>query len=320
MRCVAILSSAISFALCGAAAAENLPLSDLTQRPWAAKAPESYFAPELEKIVNAPAQSNFDVCRDAIEKFKPGRATRLDRLHLLKGFCLLGAGSPKDALKELQESLRYRPSNSDTLYLLALAQNSAQLPSEQVLRTLDEALWFGKHQWIPSDEILVTKAELLAAVPQTELAVQTLTVALQRNSSNTAARALLSRLQLDQGNRGDAIRTAREGLTTNADSAELQLALANALVTGADRRLNRSDIEEAVRLTAKLSEKQSGNDQKKRTDLIYIRALIAAGQFEAAHKSLRQSRAAFGENDADFAALSRQLEIEKGAATASAGA
>lgn len=278
---------------------------------WLAQAPSDYFAAELDQIRLKMVAGDYASALKALPQTLSKRAARADRSYLLQGLCQYATGDYKSAIASFRLSLQTKPSNSDTLFFLALSQQAAGL-AEPALQSIEESLWFAKHNWVKADRVQYERGLLLSLKPDAAKAIDALTQAIKLNPQLTPARILLARLQQDSGNRAEAIRLLREGTSLQSNDSDLRLELAKALINGADRKINRTDIEESVKLTQEAFNSAGESAASKDAHLAYIRALIAAGTLDSAADKVALAAKRFP-GDQDVETLRKQLAIEKDA-------
>ncbi|MBN8549176.1 MAG: tetratricopeptide repeat protein [Deltaproteobacteria bacterium] len=310
---ISLLSLCLILSASGPALAEPASNSAATVQALAQRAPKGFFAGPLSEPLQLLQVGKYDAVIAAIPETLKGRAARPDKSYVLQGLAQQALGQYKPAILSYRLALQTKPSNSDTLYFLALAQQ-ADGSNEAALQSVDEALFFAKYTWVKLDEILFEKGFLLSLVPNAPKATEALAQAIKLNPQNTSARVLLSRLHSDSGNRAEALRVLREGTSLQPDHHELRLALAKALVSGADRKLNKSDIDESVKIAGEVAA-ASSDEKAKEASVAYVRSLIAAGNLDTADQAIQSALKRFPA-DAEVQTLSKQLSIEKEAQAA----
>ncbi len=249
-----------------------------------------------------------------IQTWSSGKLSALhdDEAALIRqGFTHAADNRPADAASSFEQALKLRPSNSDTLFLLALAQESSNKP-DQAVQTLDESLWFSKHSLIPAAEVLTEKARLLVSRGEFAKAQPIAAQALAAVPQSVRARCVASAAAAGLGNRGDSIRILRETPAPMNTSEEIRFALARALLLGSNRSLNQSEIEEARGILSTLNSTETSSLEPKQVAQEYIRSLIAVGKVDSASVELQRAMKLYPA-DSDLAALERQLDIEKSA-------
>ena len=234
-----------------------------------------------------------------------------ERTLVQEGLALAAEGKPSEAAAKFEATLRLSPSDSDVSYFLAITQEAAGKP-EQAMQALDEALWFAKHSTVPAAEVLAEKSRLLASRGEYAKALPIATQSLALLPKSLSARCAAAASSLAAGNRGDAVRILREAPSPLDSSEQIKFALAKALLHDSNRTLNQNDIEEARVLLAALVLGSPKTLDAKAVSQSYIQSLTASGKLDLAAEEIKRAQKRFT-GAPEFAALERQLAIERGA-------
>lgn len=240
----------------------------------------SYFPKYLSKALKAYEEEKFHSCLSILDKAKlkvTAKTEYPDRYFLLRGICALRVGDPRQARNYLFSSLKARRGNSDTLYFMARSLEALGSLNE-AQAYYEEALWFEKFGMIKAEEIYfklgvmhlnhanrlsMTAAEEEADAVKTEditrlreAGQKAIQSALKKDSGFIPARLRVITINLEDGNKTQAVKNARSLLEANPENPEAKVILAQTLLFRPDRVLGRNDIIEAKEITTKLSKRE----------------------------------------------------------------
>ena len=314
IKTLAVLAISMTLTLAFSQAQETAPAAATSgaDQPLPAK---TYFPPALHAAFDLFSQGKPDRALAELNNLKSSKAGRktADSLFFMEGLIYKRQNRPDRAAASFKNSLYYRGSNSDVLYHLALCETDLN-KSEEALRRMKEALWFGRFTAVKREDAFLQLGLMYEHGQDKTAAEKAFRGALQANPDYLPAKAKLADLLSREGDQDAAIALLRQAVSKDPQDEALKVKLAGALLTGADRSVNKRDLAYALELTTAAAAKKTPEElPKDPVFAVHVRALLANEKIAEA-ESLLQKALIKTPSDPQLLLLKRQLEIEKTAA------
>ena len=271
--------------------------------------PADYFPTSIRPAAKALSQGDASKALKIIESQKKARRQeRLDRVLYLESLAQLQKGDKRQAMQLLEQSLALRSSNSDFLFVQAQLLTNP----ERRLDALTQSIWFNRFVAVEPKLAQLQRAKTMVEMGQSSQASSILAGLISTDPSFIDASLALADLHLKAGRKGEALSVLRGAYAIDKSNHRLQLMLANALLTGANRSTDSNMIQEALILAE--SATRSVSDKDPSTYSVYAKALIESGLSEKAAEVLK-SALNQNPNEVELLRLKKQLELEKGSST-----
>ncbi len=267
-----------------------LPIApDTLLAPFREKLQANYFPPYVEKTYQKYIDGDYEKVASEIENIEQEatfskRRPLPERALLLKGLAFISTNSLDRAEAALKTGLTLKGSNAEVLYVLGIIF-SARADFKSALQYFSETAWYGKGVVASPDLAQFALGLVYRRQKDNIKSLAAYNAALALNPNLLAARLEIASLSLETGDKPQAIIQLREVLAKNPSAFQAHVYLARALLTHADRLLNRRDIAEATQIMSDLLKpKDLTKDQFLEALPVFVDAQLASGDLAAAEK------------------------------------
>lgn len=252
---------------------------------------------------------------DGSDRSRNSRQAGEGKMFFLKALILRAKGEEKDSMLALNTAAELHPSSSEILYQQGIMFRSENKP-DQALKAFEDALWFNRgNPNISAANLEMAKIYLEKSMPiEAKAALQQ---ALAVNPADTTSLDLLSKLELQAGDKAGALKALRNAVAATPENLNLKLDLAKTLLNGADRTTDQDNIKEANVMIEEVLAKLAASDTPQPTllrdaKIALIRTEFSLRSVDLADKQLKELLVA-NPKDPELLKLAKQLAIERSA-------